>query len=57
MHALIISTFYSLELITHFHKVKFIVIKIIFHVSYKHAYLVHEIIMLCGKNKNKYPCE
>jgi hypothetical protein len=48
--------FIILSLITHFHKLEFTLIKIIFHVSCKHSYVVHKIIMECGKN-NKYPCE
>jgi hypothetical protein len=52
-----LTIFIILLLITHFRKVEFTVIKSIFHVSCKHAVLVHNIIMLCKKSNNKYPCE
>jgi len=58
MHAFINSLFsLSCYLSLIFTKIEFKVIKSVFHVSCKHAYLVYKTIMLYGKNNNKYPCE
>jgi hypothetical protein len=63
IHHLLHACFYKLIIfiillfINHFRKIESVVIKSVFHVSYKHAYLIHKIIILCEKYNNKYPCE
>jgi hypothetical protein len=63
IHRLLHVCFYKLIIfiiilfINYFHKIKFKVIKNISYVSCKHACLAHKMIVLCGKNNDKYPCE
>jgi hypothetical protein len=49
--------FLILLFINYFYKIEFTVIKNIFYVNCKHVRLVYKIIMLFGKNNNKYTCE
>lgn len=57
MQAFIISSLIIFSLITQFHAIGFIVIKMTFHVNCKHACFDIENISAMRKTNNKYPCE